>query len=68
METNVDADPAYEYPRFLEGENRAPPEDVAGTFGFAGFLEAMSKPRHPQHRELVRWYDSRFDPVISASI
>ncbi len=21
----------------------------------------MSKPRHPQHRELVRWYGSRFD-------
>ncbi|CTQ47395.1 plasmid pRiA4b ORF-3 family protein [Roseibium aggregatum] len=62
VEAVEDADPAYEYPRFLEGENRAPPEDVGGTFGFADFLEAMSKPRHPQHRELVQWYGSRFDP------
>ncbi|CTQ63491.1 Plasmid pRiA4b ORF-3-like protein [Roseibium album] len=61
VEAVEDADPVYEYPRFLEGENRAPPEDVGGTFGFADFLEAMSKPRHPQNRELVRWYGSRFD-------
>ncbi|MBO9463580.1 MULTISPECIES: plasmid pRiA4b ORF-3 family protein [Alphaproteobacteria] len=56
------ADPAFEYPRFLEGENRAPPEDVGGTFGFADFLEAMAKPRHPQHRELVQWHGGRFEP------
>ena len=49
------ADPTYEYLRFLEGENRAPPEDVGGTLGFADFLEATGKSRHPQHRELVRW-------------
>ncbi|WP_420337054.1 plasmid pRiA4b ORF-3 family protein [Roseibium sp.] len=62
VEAVEDANTKYEYPRFLEGENRAPPEDVYGTFGFADFLEAMSKPRHPQHREMVRWFGSNFVP------
>lgn len=63
IETIEDANPALEYPRFLEGEHRVPPEDVGGTSGFAEFLEAMAKPRHPQHRQFMRWYGGRFDPA-----
>jgi hypothetical protein len=63
IEAVEDANPALEYPRFLDGERRAPPEDVGGTSGFADFLDATSKPRHPQHRELVRWYGGHFDPT-----
>ncbi|NTF91458.1 plasmid pRiA4b ORF-3 family protein [Agrobacterium rhizogenes] len=61
IEAIEDANPFLEYPRFLDGERRAPPEDVGGTSGFVDFLKAMAKPRHPQHREFMRWYGGRFD-------
>ncbi|MGV1963829.1 MULTISPECIES: plasmid pRiA4b ORF-3 family protein [Rhizobium] len=42
---------------------------IGGTSGFAEFLDAMTKPRHPmagtppQRRQLERWYGGRFDPA-----
>jgi hypothetical protein len=62
VEAVTDADPAVEYPRFVDGERRAPPEDVGGLSGFEEFLNAMAKPRHAQHREVVAWYGGRFEP------
>lgn len=62
VEAVTDADPAVEYPRFLDGDWRAPPEDVGGLPGFEDFLIAMSKPRHVQHRKVVDWYGGRFEP------
>ena len=61
VEAVTDADPAVEYPRFVDGDRRAPPEDVGGVPGFDGFLNAMAKPRHVQHREVVEWYGGRFE-------
>lgn len=61
VEAVTDADPALEYPRFVDGERRAPPEDVGGLPGFEDFLKAMAKPRHPQHREVADWYGGLFD-------
>ncbi|MCZ7448319.1 plasmid pRiA4b ORF-3 family protein [Rhizobium rhizogenes] len=57
------ANPALEYPCFLDGEHRAPPEDVGGKSGFTEFLKAMARPRHPQHRQFTRWYGGPFDPA-----
>ncbi len=57
----MDADPAVEYPRFVDGERRAPPEDVCGLPDFDAFLNAMAKPQHGQHREVVEWYGDRFE-------
>lgn len=62
VEAVRDADPAVEYPRFVDGERRAPPEDVGGLPGFEEFLSAMAKPRHLQHREVVDWYGGLFKP------
>lgn len=62
VEAVTDADPAIEYPRFVDGERRAPPEDVGGLPGFEDFLIAMAKPRHAQHRKVVDWYGGRFEP------
>lgn len=62
VEAVTDADPAVEYPRFVAGDRRAPPEDVGGLPGFEDFLNAMAKPRHAQHREVVEWYGGRFEP------
>lgn len=55
--------PGTNYPRFVDGEQRAPPEDVGGTPGFEEFLEAMSKPRHPERKSMIEWYGRPFDPA-----
>ncbi|MBB3319042.1 MULTISPECIES: plasmid pRiA4b ORF-3 family protein [unclassified Rhizobium] len=62
VEAVEEVDPLLEYPRFINGERRAPPEDVGSTSGFEEFLKVMAKPRHPEHRRLKRWYGGDFDP------
>jgi hypothetical protein len=57
------ADPTTDYPRFIDGERRAPPEDVGGLPGFEEFLEAMAKPRHPSRKSMLQWYGRHFDPA-----
>src|SRR5258708_36546276 len=60
---NVTADdPTLYYPRFIDGSRRAPPEDVGGIPGFEEFLDAMTKPRHPEHQRLTKWYGGSFHP------
>lgn len=55
-----DADPGLDYPRFIDGARRAPPEDVGGIPGFEEFVVAMAKPRHPERKRLVEWYGRVF--------
>jgi hypothetical protein len=66
IEAVSDADPKAEYPRYIEGAGRAPPEDVGGIPGFELFLDAIGNPKHEQHRELKRWYGLPFDPEQAA--
>jgi hypothetical protein len=61
VETVTEADPETEYPVFIGGERRAPPEDVGGPPGFLDFVEAMANRSHPQHKELARWYGGPFN-------
>ncbi|MDR6955518.1 hypothetical protein J2X65_004898 [Ancylobacter sp. 3268] len=49
VEATAAADPAMDYPRYLEGAGRAPPEDVGGIPGFELFLDAIADPDHEQH-------------------
>lgn len=51
-----------DYPVFVDGARRAPPEDVGGTSGFMDFLEAALDPAHPEHRGMRDWYGGPFDP------
>jgi hypothetical protein len=62
IEAVVAADPAIEYPRYIEGAGRAPPEDVGGIPGFELFLDAIADPTHEQHDELKGWHGRPFDP------
>lgn len=55
--------PGIDYPRFVDGGRRAPPEDVGGTPGFEEFLNAMSKSRDPEHRSVIEWYGRHFHPA-----
>lgn len=63
VEEVLDPKPGTDYPFFIDGERTAPPEDVGGPTGFMDFVEAMAKPRHPQRKDLVRWYGGPFNPV-----
>ncbi|WP_245517709.1 plasmid pRiA4b ORF-3 family protein [Methylorubrum sp. Q1] len=56
------ADPAKEYPRFLSGARRAPPEDVGGVPGYEEFVRAMTHPRHREHKAMLTWHGGPYDP------
>jgi hypothetical protein len=55
-------DASQEYPRFVEGARRAPPEDVGGVPDYYEFIEAVLKPRHREHRRMLAWYSRPYDP------
>jgi len=67
VEAVRDGEPGTKYPRYVEGERRAPPEDCGGTPGFEAFLEAIADPKHPEHEEVTEWYQGchgmAFDPA-----
>ena len=62
IEKVFDAKTGAKYPRLVGGERQAPPEDVGGHGGFENFLEAMSNPKHPEHRTMLDWHGKKFDP------
>lgn len=55
-------EPGAEYPHFVAGARRAPPEDVGGISGFEEFLEAALDSDHEEHERMVEWYGGPFDP------
>jgi hypothetical protein len=54
-------DPKAKYPLCLEGARACPPEDCGGPWGYISYLEAISNPRHEEHKEMLRWRGP-FDP------
>lgn len=54
--------PDLDYPRFIAGARRAPPEDVGSISGFEEFLGAIADPEHEQHERMLEWYGQPFDP------
>ena len=55
------AEAALAYPRYVAGENPAPPEDCGGILGFYAQLEALADPSHPDHDDAEEWFGD-FDP------
>ncbi len=55
------ADPAVAYPRYVAGDRAAPPEDCGGLPGFYAALEALADPDHPEHADILDWFDG-YDP------
>ena len=62
VESVRDGDPDTDYPVFVEGERRAPREDVGGVPGFMDFLDAIADPSHSEHAFLLDWAGGAFDP------
>ena len=63
VESVRDGDADVDYPAFVGGARRGPPEDVGGVVGFMEFLEAALNPFHEEHQAMVRWYGKPFDPL-----
>ena len=57
-----EGEPHIDYPVFVDGKRRGPPEDVGGVSGFMEFLEAVRDPMHQEHLDMIRWYGKPFDP------
>ena len=57
-----DGDEDTEYPAFVDGARRCPPEDVGGTPGFMEFLEAVLDTGHEEHARMKEWCGGPFDP------
>ncbi|MFQ5617105.1 MAG: plasmid pRiA4b ORF-3 family protein, partial [Anaerolineales bacterium] len=49
------------YPVCIKGKRACPPEDVGGIWGYAGYLEAIQDPKHPEHDDYLEWRGP-FDP------
>jgi hypothetical protein len=56
-------EPDVRYPLCLEGERACPPEDVGGAYGYAGFLDAITDPEHPEYAAMREWIGKPFDPA-----
>ncbi len=61
-------DAKVNYPRFVAGQRRCPPEDVGGLPGFENFLDVIADPAHPEHRELLHWYGRPYNPDDMAEL
>ncbi len=55
-----DGEADVDYPAFVAGKRRCPPEDVGGVSGFMQFLEAALNPLHDEHEEMLAWYGKPF--------
>ena len=58
-----DGEDGIDYPAFVEGARRCPPEDVGAARGFMSFLEAALDPAHEEHRSMIEWYGGPYDPA-----
>ena len=56
-----DGDADVDYPAFVDGARRGPPEDVGGTSGFMEFLEAVLDRGHEEHARMLEWHGGPFD-------
>jgi hypothetical protein len=62
LERIRERDPNERYPLILDGRGARPPENVGGMNGYYEFLQAISNPRHREHKNMTEWWGGPFDP------
>jgi hypothetical protein len=62
VEDIAPADPSVRYPRCLDGQRAAPPEDCGGPWGYAERLRVLSDPTDEEHAERREWLGDDFNP------
>lgn len=50
------------YPQFLGGERRCPPEDCGGVPGYYEFLDNIGSEDSAARKSALDWYGGRYDP------
>jgi hypothetical protein len=50
-------EPGVSYPRYVGGEQSAPPEDCGGIPGFYHMIEVWADPGHPEYAEVREWLE-----------
>ena len=55
IEKVTTGDAGTEYPAYIRGTGRTPPEDIGGPPGYAEFLERIGNPDDAQHDETIEW-------------
>ena len=53
-----------EYPFCVDGARAGPPEDCGGPYAYQDFLDILSDPKHPEHRERREWAGPHFQPEV----
>jgi hypothetical protein len=51
-----------QYPQFLGGERRCPPEDCGGVPGYYEFLENIASKQRGKRKGALDWYGGPYDP------
>jgi hypothetical protein len=64
IEKILPRDEGKRYPLCLTGKRACPPEDCGGIWGYAGFLEAIRDPKHPEHEDMLEWVGGEYDPDV----
>jgi hypothetical protein len=62
LEMVTSLDEGATYPRCIEGERAAPPEDCGGVGGYLEMLEVLEDPEDEEYQETVEWLGKDFNP------
>ncbi len=55
-------EPNQAYPIHLGGEQNAPPDDCGGIPGFYEAIDALTNPKHPDHKQTKSWF-GKYSPA-----
>jgi hypothetical protein len=64
VEKVLPSDAAFRHPTCLAGANACPPDDCGGMGGYYNLLEALAKPKHPEHDDLKEWIGGEWDAAL----
>ena len=56
------AEPGAQYPQFLGGERRCPPEDCGSVPGYYEFLENIASNQNKKRKAALDWYGAPYNP------
>jgi hypothetical protein len=55
-------EPGAQYPQFLGGERRCPPEDCGSVPGYYEFLENIASKQNKKRKAALDWYGAPYNP------
>ncbi len=55
-------DKVLKYPTCIDGQMNCPPEDCGGVGLFYHCIEVLKDKKHPNHKEIARWFSKKYDP------